>query len=116
MTRTVIDANTYSIDIGFKWRSSDGRKVLPENMRTTHIFYTIRMIWNNRMPVPVPDNPKFYTFDKRFYDDRYLALALIHLWRELKTRKDLPPKLKNQLKWMRNQLPVNGEVLTWVDK
>lgn len=95
----------------FEWRQSNGRKIKPSDMRTSHVFHTLRMIWNNRMPNPVPDNPKFYTFDQRFYPEEYLKEALVQMWFELQRREDIPPKFLRQLDWMFSQLPQGSELL-----
>lgn len=34
----------------FVWRCHDGRQMTPAEMETTHLFYTIRMIFNHLAP------------------------------------------------------------------
>ena len=92
----------------FKWRSAGGRKYNPSEMETKHLFYTIRMIWNNFMPNPVPDNPKFYVFGPT-YTKPYMQDALISLGLELSKRKDIDDKFMKQILWMSDELKKYGE-------
>jgi hypothetical protein len=83
-----------------RWLDAKGQYWDVKDMETRHLFYTLRMIWNNRMPVPVPDNPKFYRFDPRTHDEKYLAAMIPVLAGELSQRDDISPFFQSQLDWM----------------
>jgi len=90
--------NIFKSEIPFYWRNK-GTVTAVTEMTTDHLFYTIRMIWNNTMPEPVPDNPKFYSYGPN-HSDEYLAEALKHLSAELFTRDDIKAFQEEQLEWM----------------
>lgn len=82
----------------WQWRSRDGQMHYPEQMATRHLFYTLRMIWNHRMPVKFgPFQP--YDF-AGFYSDAYFKEAIVNLSRELAVRKDLTPDMEKVLAGM----------------
>lgn len=87
-----------------RWIDAQGRHWLVSEMETRHLFYTLRMIWNNRMPVPVPDNPKFYRFNPKTHSDEYLSEMLTVIASELFERDDISPWFQSQLDWMKSQL------------
>jgi len=84
----------------FIWIMGNGNKVPMSKMKTTHVFYAYRMIWNNTMPEPVPDNPKFYEFQQSTHPKKYLKKAWKEFDVELMLRKDLPEKMIDQITWM----------------
>ena len=51
----------------FKWITKDGRTYLPKDMDTTHIFHSIRMIWNHTVEsrLRLPGN----TYNLKWIDD-----------------------------------------------
>lgn len=105
----VIDFSTTDLAEDFKWRTARGAKLSPHIMDTRHLFHTVRMIWNNTMPEPVPDNPKFYNFGPQ-YTNQYLKTALVVLFRELTGRKNLTHKMQTQLNWMRDKALNQGKI------
>jgi len=36
--------------VAFTWKTQDGELLSPPEMKTTHLFYSLRMIWNHSMP------------------------------------------------------------------
>lgn len=83
------------------WRSSDGTIWYPWEMETRHLFFTIRMIWNNRMPSAARVGVvRLYDFSEHYTED-YLAEAILHIGHELFQRTDLTPLWKSQLDQMR---------------
>lgn len=80
------------------WRTAHEGLIRPHVMRSSHLFYTFRMIWNNTMPpeVHVGHNINYYRFGGA-YTKRYLAEAIVNIGTELFKRTDLDP-------WMRDEL------------
>lgn len=74
---------------GFKWRQKGGVFISPSEMETRNIYFSLRMIWNHRMPENAKLRPyREYEFNI-FYTDQYFTDAIYHLSRELKTRTDM---------------------------
>ena len=88
----------------WRWRTKDGNFFRPENMQTTHLFYTLRMIWNHTMPLQLPGGR--YAFSA-YYTEAYMKQAISHITPELARRRDLPQDLQRQLKQMIDWLATN---------
>ena len=85
----------------WKWRSASvngGGERTPKEMETSHLFYTLRMIWNHVMPPTkkVGGTTRRYEFGP-FYTTEYMKEAVRRIGHELSRRNDLEP-------WMREQL------------
>ena len=90
--------------IAFTWRSGDGKRWVPSKMRTTNLFYTLRMIWNHSMPEAARLQPyQRYSFSSA-YTPEYMKKAVVHLFNELMTRDDLPGHLVMELHHMKRYL------------
>lgn len=96
-------------------------------MATTHLFYTIRMIWNNSCPKEFRVGKVIlYSFDS-FYTPEYIQSAVFHLLRELSQRDNIPdwciseinemiahlrnPKLKLQRNTSKDSVPIRKKSL-----
>lgn len=93
------------VDVTFKWRDRQGRFHKIDAMRTKHLFYVLRMIWNHRMPVPVSNDKNFnrYSFNS-FYTDDYFKKAIQHMLPELVKRPDIRDDFREDINWMVNWL------------
>ena len=94
------------------WRTHDGEKLRPSEMKTSHLFYTLRMIWNHRMPeeMQVGRNVRRWILTQ---PREYLAEAIIRIGRELSSRNDLPSWMRRELEEMashfqRRPLVISG--------
>lgn len=104
--REVTKRPASAVDAGFMWRDRDGGMHTPASMETRHLFYTLRMIWNNRMPEQCRfRNARMYQFGSH-YSDAYLKSALRPLATELSRRGDMTPEWSEQLRTM----------LTWLSR
>lgn len=90
----------------FLWRDNQGQKWPPELMETRHLFNSLRMIWNHRMPEAARLHPyrEYATLNR---SDDYLKDAVLALAKELSTRKDLTKKWKADLRHMINWLSTH---------
>lgn len=86
---------------GWRWRTAKEGDVLPAEMETRHVFYTLRMIWNNTVPehMEVGVDPIYYRWGPR-HPRSYLLEAVRHLGRELSTRQDMTPEWQRELAQM----------------
>lgn len=86
---------------GWAWRTRHGDLVQPSAMETRHLFYTLRMIWHNRMPREawIVESPRLYSFGPAYSND-YLLEAIRHLSVELATRTDMTKDWADQLRLM----------------
>jgi hypothetical protein len=85
----------------FQWRDRNGRFYWPKDMETRHVFHTIRMIWNNRMPPHMSfADARFYHFGPS-YSPEYLKTALIALWYDFEQRTNITPAMKRDIDWMK---------------
>ena len=92
----------------WKWRSAQcngGGSLLPSEMSTRHLFYTLRMIWNHTMPehMRVGFNARRYSSFPG-YAQEYMAEAIRRIGGELSTRTDLAPFQKRELEQMATHL------------
>lgn len=87
---------------GWTWRDRTGGHHAPQTMETRHLFYTLRMIWNNTMPANahVGQNPRYYAFGP-FYTVEYMKTAVVHIATELATRPDMRANWLRELEQMR---------------
>ena len=84
----------------FMWKDSKEIFYRPEDMKTKHIFFTLRMIWNHAVPKDMQILPyKKYSFGS-FYTKEYIKRAIKDLLSELSKRDDLTPYFKKCLTLM----------------
>lgn len=90
------------IDHEWRWRTAFEGKVAPRNMATSHLFFTLRMIWNNHMPAryAVGRRIRYYSFSPVSHPPEYLQEAIQQIGAELFTRRDLDADKSKQLKQM----------------
>lgn len=85
----------------FRWRDRDSKLHRVSEMRTAHVFYVLRMIWNHSMPEEArTHNYRRYRFDSS-YTVEYMQEAARVMLAELERRDDLDPALTSQLCHMR---------------
>lgn len=88
----------------FRWETQHGVKIQPKDMTTTHLFYSLRMIWNHTAPGHLQLRPfRRYTFSERFTAE-YCKRAVRALIQELATRSDLPASALADLEFMRTSV------------
>jgi hypothetical protein len=86
--------------VGWRWRDRKGLLHAPSEMETRHLFYTLRMIWNNFMPAEMRvGSVRLYRFGK-IYTSKYFTEAIIALGKELSTRNDLELEWLSELEMM----------------
>lgn len=101
---SVVDASARDIACGWKWRERTGARVSPSDMETRHLFYTLRMIWNNRMPEHMRVGAvRLYDFGPHYTRD-YFAQAILAIGRELRSRTDMKPEWARQYQRMQQWL------------
>lgn len=96
------------MDVGnFLWRTKDsGQYLRPCIMKTSHLFFTLRMIYNNTVPEIYRHPPvRLYTFDS-FYTKEYLTLAVIAMLMELSNRNDMTAYFKRALQFMKDNIDI----------
>lgn len=85
----------------FIWTQQDGTPIAVSEMKTTHLFYALRMIWNHTVPPPFQlpggryNGPQNWSVKKRREAVRAFLVELSH-------RDDLPVSLDIQLGIMRD--------------
>lgn len=86
----------------WKWRTAREGDVAPADMVTRHLFYTLRMIWNNTMPpeAHVGNNIRYYRFSPASHPESYVKEAIAYLGRELAERDDLAAWQQRELNSM----------------
>lgn len=83
----------------FIWRDRHGEHHLPAHMETRHLFYTLRMIWNNTMPASARLPGNLYSFGPT-YTREYMLSAIVAIVPELATRKNMASEWRRQLQHM----------------
>lgn len=98
-----------SRDVEWTWKDRENNRHRPADMKTSHVFFTLRMIWNHSMPeeVHVGGTVNRYRFGP-FYTVEYMKRAVVELVSELDKRNDLAPHLKMQLDQMKSHFGPRG--------
>lgn len=92
------------VDLTWRWKDRDHNMWSPKDMRTSHLFYTLRMIWNNTLPEHMHvGKVKLYRFGS-FYTERYMLQAIIHIYDELITRNNIEYGHQLELDEMRRKI------------
>ena len=85
------------IQTQFKWRDRKGKFHKVEDMDTSYLFNTLKMIWNNVVPEQYRIEP-IYLYDfGSFYTSEYMATAVSCIVNELNNRFDITPL---QITWL----------------
>lgn len=88
-----------------------GEAVRPSEMRTSHLFNVVKMIWNNKMPAHMRvGSVKLYRFGAS-HSDEYLKTSICHLMAELMQRNDLTFDQVSMLQEMHSHLYAGKEPL-----
>ncbi len=94
-------------DPNFRWKMAEvngGDHVRPSDMRTSHLFNVVKMIWNNKMPAHMRiGHVKLYRFGPS-HSDEYLKTSICHIMAELMQRNDLTSDQIAMLQEMQNHL------------
>ena len=84
----------------FRWKDRSDTLHDPKNMKTRHLFYTLRMIWNHSMPCAAKLLPyKAYSFAP-YYSREYMVSAVRALVVEISNREDIRPDWQGQIDHM----------------
>ena len=71
----------------FKWRDRKGNMLSVLEMKTSHLFYTLRMIWNHTMPQDaIIPSCNMYRFPE-FYTECYMKQAIRNIMPVLFSRE-----------------------------
>lgn len=102
--QAIFKSHDHNVAQRFRWRMRDGESIQPSQMRTTHLFYTLRMIWNNSVPEHARvGRVKLYHFGPT-YTTEYLREAVKSMGKELIGRDDLPASMLAELETMAGHL------------
>lgn len=86
------------------WHTSAGESTRVIDMQTSHLFFTLRLVWNSYMPRPLNvGTGKGAYFTPSFYDAEYMQDIIPAMYKELLERDDISNHHKDQLEDM--QLP-----------
>src|SRR5215510_4649181 len=90
-------------EYNFIWRDQAGNEWKLKDMRTSHLFFCIRMIYNHTVP------PQMRLIGGRYedvekWDNDYKVVAVTMLTKELVKRKPLPEWMLQQIHVMDNNI------------
>ncbi len=95
------------VDANYRWKMAEvngGDHLKPSEMRTSHLFNVVKMIWNNKMPAHMRiGSVKLYQFGAS-HSDEYLKTSICHIMAELMQRNDLTFDQVEMLRAMYNHL------------
>ena len=95
-----------AVALPFFWKDRHGVRHLPSRMETRHLFYTLRMIWNNTMPASARIPGNLYSFGPT-YTREYMMGAIVAIVPELAMREDMTIEWRQQLQHMINWLSTH---------
>lgn len=87
------------VDPNFRWQCQDGRIMRAQEMHTSHLYNSLKMLWNNTVPrayVVLPFNHKYKVNIER--DQRRWAVG--NLFNEIMNRTDRTPAMDEGLRQM----------------
>lgn len=99
VTSALMPAMRGSVAETFKWRDRHGVRHAPADMETRHLFFTLRMIWNNTMPASCRLPGNLYSFGPS-YTRAYMLQAIRAITVELTKRTDMQRDWQYQLQQM----------------
>lgn len=95
------------VDPNYRWKMAEvngGDHLRPSEMRTSHLFNVVKMIWNNKMPAHMRiGSVKLYRFGPS-HSDEYLKTSICHIMAELMQRSDLTREQVEMLRVMHEHL------------
>ena len=81
-----------------KWLQANGKRIEVKRMKTNHLYYTMRLIWNNQHGKKYRwDNGPIRPFNPHKYPEGYLMDINFQMHKELLSRSDLTAHQKQQL-------------------
>ena len=84
-------------------------------MKTHHLFYTLRMIWNHSAPAHLKLKPfKQYMFNQ-FYTSAYMGKAVKNIVPELLAREDLENNMVADLAFMESHFVKGSKYLVFTN-
>lgn len=86
----------------FMWVTQQGEEMFLEEMQTTHLFYSVRMMFNHTVP-PGFVIPGCKTYDMRRFPVERRTMACVAMLEELeirKQRRQVPGWMQDQLNYM----------------
>lgn len=93
---------TDALTTEFIWTEQNGKRISVSKMRTTHLFYALRMIWNHTAPPHLWLPGGRYNGPER-WSTKKRREAVVAFLAELNRRDDLPLSLDIQLGLMRDR-------------
>jgi hypothetical protein len=98
-------ARPFLVDPNFRWVCMDTRVMRPCEMQTSHLFNSVKMIWNNKCPVAWRVQPYTEYKGVKRWGIRETKYAVKNLLRELANRSDLTPGMVDALGKMAARFP-----------
>lgn len=81
-----------------KWLTADNKEMKVKHMATRHLYYTLRLIWNNQHGKTHRwDRGPIRPFKHPVYTKGYLTDINYQMHKELLSRKDRTPHMDKQL-------------------
>lgn len=94
-----------------RWTTQEDLKIKPVDMRTSHIFHTVVMLWHHRMPSDaILYQHKRYRLGELFTED-YCKIFIKVFLAELAVRQDLTDYMLSILQKMQAYLKANPKCL-----
>lgn len=98
----------------FVWRTQRGENVLPSNMDTNHLFYSVQMIWNHTAPEKFKFRPFKEHSNVSNWPIDYRRDAVIAFCNELSKRKlttDQTNRMAEMAKRIKEAFPEDAKQL-----
>lgn len=92
----------------YKWLDGYGDPHLPSTMETSHLYYTLRMVWNHIVPHEFSISPRRdYDFSaNKSYTISYFKTSVIELLSEINKRKDISHKLSKDIAMANDNISI----------
>jgi hypothetical protein len=92
----------------YRWLDADGNPHLLANMETSHLYYTLRMVWNHIVPIDVSISPrKEYDFSlNKSYTISYFKLSAKEILCEINQRNNLSNNFRENIRYINENIDI----------
>jgi len=101
--------NKYPVDPNFRWVCMDTRVLTAGEMKTSHLFNALKMIWNHNVPEECMIQPHTEYRGARNWPKGHRKFAITNLYNELMNRVDRTVGMNTALATMQEHLRKWGD-------
>lgn len=102
--------NKYPVDPRFRWVTMDCQVLKAQEMRTSHLFNALKMIWNNSVDTQWIIQPYTEYTGVRKWKPEQRRFAVVNIFNELMNRPDRSKGMDDALRKMAEWAAKHGDI------